>query len=117
RGTARGPRSTARSFCYRPRRVARARDAPLLHGRRPWSPPLVREGTIDRGRGGAQAPAARWRWSGSWVRRLVDLEQALAIHAGVDLRGRERGVAEQFLDRAQIAAARQEVSRERMPQR
>src|SRR3954463_2983826 len=43
--------------------------------------------------------------SGAGMRRLIDLEQPLAVDTGIDLRGGERGVAEQFLDRAQIAAA------------
>ena len=49
--------------------------------------------------------------------RCVDLQQPLGVDAGVDLRGRERGVAEQFLDRAQVAAARQQMRGEGMPQR
>ena len=40
--------------------------------------------------------------------RSIDLEQPLAVDLGIDLRRRQRGMAEQFLDRAQIAAARQE---------
>src|ERR1700681_334368 len=51
------------------------------------------------------------------MRAAIDLEQPLAVDAGVDLRGRERGVAEQLLDRAQVATAAQQVGREGMPQR
>src|SRR5262249_22767122 len=47
----------------------------------------------------------------------IDLEQVLSVDRGVDLRGRQRGVTEQFLDGAQIAAARQQVRGERMTQR
>jgi len=47
----------------------------------------------------------------------INREQSLGIDRGVNLRGRQGGVAEQFLDRAQIAAARQEMSGERMAQR
>jgi hypothetical protein len=47
----------------------------------------------------------------------IDLEQPLAVDSGIDLRGRERGVAEQFLDRAQVAAARQQVRGKGMPKR
>ncbi len=49
--------------------------------------------------------------------RAIGLDQALGVDFGVDLRGRQRGVAEQFLDRAHVAAARQQMRGERMPQR
>src|SRR4051812_16235030 len=49
------------------------------------------------------------------MRGPVDLEQPLGVDAGVNLRGRERGVAEQFLDRAQVAAAGQQVGCKRVP--
>jgi phage terminase large subunit-like protein len=39
------------------------------------------------------------------VRVAVGFEQLLGVDRGVDLRGRERRMAEQFLDRAQVAAA------------
>ena len=51
------------------------------------------------------------------VRRLVYLQQVLGLDLGVALGGRQAGVAEQFLDRAQIAAAAQEMRRETVPQR
>src|SRR5204862_821069 len=35
------------------------------------------------------------RFSGARMRRFIDLQQPLAVDAGIDLRGRERGVAEQ----------------------
>src|SRR5215470_6271961 len=47
----------------------------------------------------------------------VDLEQALGVDRGVDLGRRQRGVAQQLLDGAEIAAARQQVGGEGMPQR
>ena len=50
------------------------------------------------------------------MRRPIHLEQPLGVDAGIDLRGRERGVTEQFLDRAKVAAARQKMRREGMPQ-
>ena len=34
----------------------------------------------------------------------VDFHESFGVDGGVDLRGRQRGVAEQFLDRAQVAA-------------
>src|SRR6516165_2370012 len=46
----------------------------------------------------------------------IGLDQALGVHGGVDLRGRERGMAEQFLDRAQIAAASQQMRGKGVPQ-
>src|SRR6185369_2779720 len=51
------------------------------------------------------------------VRALIHCQKPLAVDAGIDLRGRERGVAEQFLDRAQIAAAAEQMGGEGMPQR
>ena len=48
---------------------------------------------------------------------LAWLGGALGVDGGVDLRGGQRGVAEQFLNRAQIAAARQQMGGEGMPQR
>jgi hypothetical protein len=39
------------------------------------------------------------------VGRFVDLEQMLGLDLGVALGGRQAGVAEQFLDRPEIAAA------------
>src|SRR6516225_12491199 len=47
----------------------------------------------------------------------VDFQQSLGIDGGVDLRRRQRGVAEQLLDRTQIPAARQQMRCEGMAQR
>src|SRR3954469_13331261 len=46
------------------------------------------------------------------MRAVVDLAQALRIHVAVHLRRRERAVAEQFLDRAEVGAALEQVRRE-----
>ena len=46
------------------------------------------------------------------VRAVVDAAQALAVDVAVDLRRRERGVAEQLLDRPQVGAALEQVRRE-----
>jgi len=46
---------------------------------------------------------------------LADLEQALGVDGGIDLCGRERRVAKQLLDGAQIAAASEEMRRKGMP--
>src|SRR5215468_10346232 len=51
------------------------------------------------------------------VRAAVNLKQSLGVDAGIDLRRRERGMAEQFLDRAQIAATGQKVGGKGMPER
>src|SRR6202020_1095993 len=51
------------------------------------------------------------------MRALVNFKQPLAIDAGINLGGRQRSVAEQFLDRRQIAAARQQMGGEGMTQR
>src|SRR5882757_4629930 len=47
----------------------------------------------------------------------IDLEQTFAIDGGVDLRRRQGGMPEQLLDRAQIAAAREQMGGEGMAQR
>ena len=49
--------------------------------------------------------------------RCDRLQQPLGIDGGVDLRRGQRGVAEQLLDRAQVAAARQQVGGEGVAQR
>ena len=54
---------------------------------------------------------------GPGVRRFVDREQALGVDRGVALRRRQAGVAQQFLDRPQIAAAAQKMRREAVAQR
>src|SRR5580692_1052581 len=51
------------------------------------------------------------------MRRAVSFDESVGVHFRVDLRGRQRRVAEQFLDRAQIAAAREEMRGEGMAQR
>src|SRR3954453_411372 len=46
----------------------------------------------------------------------IVLQQPLAVDPGINLRGRKRSVAEQFLDRAQVTAAAQKGGCKRMPQ-
>src|SRR6478672_8767044 len=46
----------------------------------------------------------------------IDFKQPLRVDAGINLRRRERRVAEQLLNCAEVAAAAQEVGRKRMPQ-
>ena len=50
---------------------------------------------------------------------LADVEavEAAGVDVAVDLGGRERGVAEQLLDRAQVGAALEQVRRERVAER
>jgi len=50
------------------------------------------------------------------VRTVVDATQAPSVHMRIDLRRRERAVAEQLLDRPQVGAALQQVRREGVPQ-
>ena len=50
------------------------------------------------------------------MRAVVDAAQPARIHVAVDLRRRERGVAEQLLDRAEIGAALEQVRSERVAQ-
>ena len=47
----------------------------------------------------------------------VGLEQKLAVDLGIALRGREAGVAEQLLDRAQISAGAEEMGGEGVAER
>src|SRR5436309_214507 len=58
-------------------------------------------------------PPSEWPLR-AWVCAVVDLAQAPAVHVAVDLRRRERAVAEQLLDRAQVGAAFEQVRRERV---
>ena len=51
------------------------------------------------------------------MRLVVDLHQPRRIYRGIGLGGRERGMAEQFLDRAQIAAGGEQVGGEAVAQR
>ena len=48
--------------------------------------------------------------------RAHNRRQAIALYMGVDLGGRNIGVAEHQLDRAQVGAARQQVTGERVAQ-
>src|SRR5437867_2902388 len=48
------------------------------------------------------------------MRMVVDAPQPLCIDVAVHLRRRERAVAEQLLDRAQVGAALEQVRRERV---
>src|SRR5215212_358437 len=54
--------------------------------------------------------------SGSRVRLLIRGPQPLDRHVGVDLRGGERSVAEQLLNRAQVRTSLEQVRRRRVPQ-
>ena len=47
---------------------------------------------------------------------VVDPPQAPSVDVAVDLRGGERSVAEQLLDRAEVGAALEQVGGERMAQ-
>src|SRR5450759_5386390 len=47
----------------------------------------------------------------------VDLEEALGVEVRVALRRRERGVAEELLDGPEVRAGREEMRRERVPER
>ena len=50
------------------------------------------------------------------MRAVVDPPQALGVHVAVDLRRRERGVAEELLDGAEIGSALEQVGGKRVPQ-
>src|SRR6185437_5993953 len=79
-----------------------------------------------KGRGGcgrafrvylAAQHAAHGERSASWVGGSIGSEQAIGVDGGINLRRRQRRVAEQFLDGAQIAAAAQQVGREAVAER
>src|SRR5256885_1826578 len=63
----------------------------------------------------------RDRWQpkslASWMILLVHLPKVLAVHMRVDLRRRNVGMPEHFLDGAQIGAAFEQMRRERMAKR
>ena len=50
------------------------------------------------------------------MRLVVDAPQAAAVDVAVQLRGRQRAVAEEVLDRAQVGAAFEQMGCERVPQ-
>src|SRR2546429_8049823 len=54
---------------------------------------------------------------GSWVRAEIGVLEAIGRQLRVDLRRREVGVPEHLLQRAQVAAAGEQVRRERVTQR
>jgi hypothetical protein len=56
------------------------------------------------------------RQARGWARG-VDLHQARGIDGGVGLRGRQRGMAQQLLDRAQVAPGVQQMRGEAVAQR
>ena len=68
--------------------------------------------SVDRANSSKPGSVSRPRMSAA-----IDFKQTIGVNSRIDLRRRERGVAEQFLDGAQIAAARQQMRRERMPKR
>src|SRR3546814_79219 len=51
------------------------------------------------------------------MRRAVHVEQPGSVDGGVALGGRQRGVPQQFLDGAQVAAAAEQVGGEGVPER
>ena len=63
------------------------------------------------------AGAERSYYLGARVSGIVDGEEPCRIDRGVALRRRQAGMAEQFLDGAQIAAPGQQVRRETVTQR
>ena len=50
------------------------------------------------------------------MRRIVDGEEALGFDRSIALRRRQAGVAQQLLDRAQIAAGAEKMRRKAVPQ-
>src|SRR4051812_44238238 len=109
--TTRSQRSEARSSCYF-RKCARYARRARLPCARTLFPPRIRATMHCE----AMQKQGTNRISGARMGRLVGVEQTLGIDRRIDLRGRQRGVAEKFLNRAQVAAARQKMRREGMPQ-
>src|SRR5215470_15625081 len=72
---------------------------------------------LDRWQPLPTKPLAAAPQSGARMRLQVDGEQAVAIDLGIDLRRRQAGVAEQFLDLPQVGAGRQQMRGEGMPER
>src|SRR3954454_16186166 len=68
-------------------------------------------------RGPSTGPIPAASGSGARVRLEVDVLQAVAREVRVQLRRGDVGVAEHLLDRAQVAAAGEQVGRERVPKR
>ncbi len=62
-------------------------------------------------------PAIRQALLSPRMRGVIDREQTRGVDFGVALGGRQRGMAEQLLDRPQIAATGEEMRGERMAQR
>src|SRR5215208_3664035 len=96
-----------------------AKTSPLDSGAKGGRSPRRKQGGFYDGAGHCflYPLAGRGEESRPWMGVAIDLEQPLAVDRGVNLRGRKRGMAEQFLDRAQVAAARQKMRGEGMPQR
>src|SRR5262245_15079355 len=111
-----------RCSCWSRKRVRRAPHAPCFHVRS-WSLPVNgNSSTIERTMWPAQgASQGCQRYdrgvSAARMGAAIDLQEPLAVDAGIDLRGRERGVAEQFLDRAKVAAAGQQMRGKGVPER
>src|SRR5258708_36193198 len=84
----------------------------------PWWPVSTIDRTISPAQGASRCDGRvsgpERAISGAGMRCLVDFEQPFGIDTGIDLRGRKGSVAEQFLDRAEVAAAAQKMGRERM---
>src|SRR5262249_44952233 len=55
-------------------------------------------------------------WSSAWMRLGVDFFEPRRVDPGIDLRGREAGMAEQGLNRAKIAAIGEKMGCKRMAQ-
>ena len=83
-----------------------AEDVEVIHA----DGPVLRLANAGKTPAVRSAPRAR-------VGGVVDGEQALGFDRGVALGRRQTGVAKQFLDFPQIAAAIEQVGREAVPQR
>jgi Uncharacterized conserved protein (COG2071) len=74
--------------------------------RKPCSADVLDEIDVSRGLTPLRAPGDT---SGAGVGVVIDLAETLGVDVAVDLRGRERGVAEELLDRAKVGAALEQV--------
>ena len=102
------------------RRTARGPRSRHVDGERPSQPPSAvrsrRYASTVRGASRAAETARNASTSGSRVRSVIHLAEPSSVHVAVRLRRRERAVAEQLLDHAQVCASLEQVRRERVAQ-
>ena len=108
------PSTPRRELCeVAPVRVHGARRPPRREQREEAVEIRVGAACHGRYRFPAADPASSIR---PWMGGVVDAAEPARVDVAVDLRGRERRVPEQLLDRPQIGSALEQMGRERVPQ-